>query len=367
MQLLILADDITGAADSAARCCSAGLPAAILLEPVGPLPAGVVAVTSDSRHVAPDQAAQQVRALVAQLDAAPNAIWYKKIDSTLRGNLAAEIDAMLDVLSPDGCAVIAPAFPAQGRGLQHGRLVAPGLAAHGADLVALLRSARRPVIAVGLDVARNRVELATMFAHAAGRLLVVDALTDEDLQRVEQACVALPHAIRCGSAGFAGALARRLAPALSAPIATEPIDGAALVVIGSGSSTAHRQRLQLQAANTGDQVLHLPEPAAGAQLDGPHARRLAAALAERASERIATDDPALIVLCGGDTAIAVLGRLGVAQLAIMRELLPGMPLCRGRDRTGRERIFVLKAGNHGGDDALVELLRLARASSREAI
>ncbi|MEZ4639796.1 MAG: four-carbon acid sugar kinase family protein [Caldilineaceae bacterium] len=115
----MLADDLTGAADSAARCRHAGFSAAIFLQPPQPpLPADANALTSDSRHLPAHDAAQRVRAVAAPL-ADLDARWYKKIDSTLRGNLGSELDALLDLGIGD-CAVICPAFPAQGRALIDG-------------------------------------------------------------------------------------------------------------------------------------------------------------------------------------------------------------------------------------------------------
>src|SRR5262245_26653808 len=99
MSLLILADDLTGAADCAARCRHAGMLASIALRaPSGTLPLGACAISSDSRWLAPEAAARRVRELIAELPGTSDMRWYKKIDSTLRGNIGAELDAMLDAL-----------------------------------------------------------------------------------------------------------------------------------------------------------------------------------------------------------------------------------------------------------------------------
>ena len=90
--LKILADDLTGAADTAARCRHFGMPATIFLDiPELPLPPGALAFTSDSRHLPADEAARQARNTAARLPRL-NAQWYKKIDSTLRGNIGSELD-----------------------------------------------------------------------------------------------------------------------------------------------------------------------------------------------------------------------------------------------------------------------------------
>ena len=137
MHLLILADDLTGAADCAARCRGAGLPAVIHIgSPRPALAPGVAAFTTDSRHLAPGVAGRAVAQALADLPAPSHAIWYKKIDSTLRGNLGAELEAWLATMGAP-CALICPAFPAQGRALVAGRLVLHG-APQPAELPAML-------------------------------------------------------------------------------------------------------------------------------------------------------------------------------------------------------------------------------------
>lgn len=410
LALIVLADDVTGAADTAARIHAAGLDAAILLGP-GPAGGQALALTSDSRHVDAGAAAERVRAAVASIGARPGAIWYKKIDSTLRGHIAAELDAMLDALGRR-CAVVCPAFPAQRRALVDGLLVAPDLVGPPPSLPELLAAARRPAAHIGLETVRAGVDaLAGRLAELAGagaELLAVDAQDDADLETIEASvAAALPDALRCGSAGLAGALARRLARAQGrgghAPH-PHPLShghshpaGPALLVIGSASAAAgrqiavlrQRQRVRcltlapegtpalysaapallpaLQAAEErggrGDWsavLLQLPPAAPGTPLDGPDARALAEQLAAAACDLIERQEPGLLILSGGDTAGTVLRRLGVRRLDVLDELLPGMPLAAGADSRGRIRRVVLKAGAHGEDDALVELLRRTR-------
>jgi uncharacterized protein YgbK (DUF1537 family) len=96
-------------------------------------------------------------------------------------------------------------------------------------------------------------------------------------------------------------------------------------------------------------------------MDGPAARQKAEQLAAAALPLIGAARPGLLVLSGGDTAIAVLAGLGVAQLTVLRELLPGVPLTRGVDAAGQAHLVVLKAGNHGDEAALADVLALARS------
>jgi uncharacterized protein YgbK (DUF1537 family) len=386
--LLILADDLTGAADCAARCRQAGLPAEIALSPPhAPLPPGAVAFTSDTRHLPADLAARRVGEVARSLARIEGTTWYKKIDSTLRGNLGSELDALLDTLGR-AHAVVCPAFPAQGRGLQEGLLVAASTPSASVHLPTLLaQQSRRSIAAIGLAEVRGGAQrLAERMSMQARRaaLLVVDALAEDDLRMiVEAAEQAIPRALLCGSAGLIGALAARYAAVHSLPIAPlsriEPPGGPALLVVGSGSAMAHRQIAYMRrdqgiaVVEVGedrlpapgdrlptDLLLHLPEPAPDAELDGPEARARAAMLAGAALALIVQLRPALLGLAGGDTAIGVLGRLGIERLVVLRELLPGMPLTQATDAAGRSFFVVLKAGNHGDECTLAALLRLAR-------
>src|SRR5688572_20171507 len=123
MKLIILADDLTGAADCAARCHQAGLAATIRLPGARVHESGgAICCTTDSRHLPADLAMLRVHELAAGLGEYVGSIWYKKIDSTLRGHLGQELDALIDALGRT-CALVCPAFPAQRRGLANGYLV----------------------------------------------------------------------------------------------------------------------------------------------------------------------------------------------------------------------------------------------------
>ncbi|NWG20586.1 MAG: four-carbon acid sugar kinase family protein [Chloroflexi bacterium] len=381
--LLILADDLTGAADTAARCFAAGLAATVALQPPDEAPEGVLACTSDSRHRSPERAATLVRHLAIRLRRLAPGRWYKKIDSTLRGNPGAEIDALLDTLNLPW-ALVCPSFPAQGRGLRDGFLIVdPPLAVPPYLPSLLAEQSRSAVAALSLDDVRaGTLHLAARIAGSrrTSRILVLDALTDDDLAAIcDAADLAAPDALLCGSAGLASALAQRLAAALPARRAhamINPSDGPALLVIGSGSHAAQRQIATLRrergiacfvpgepVPSTGAAtLLHLPAPPSGVRLDGAVARRCAALLATIALEQIAAEPPGLLVLSGGDTAMAVAHRLHLRRLEVVYELLPGIPLCMATNETGQAYAVVLKPGGFGDDHALIDVLDRAYAA-----
>lgn len=391
MHLFIVADDVTGAADSAARVHRAGLTATINVLPQPVLPnTTVVALSTDSRFLSPAAAAQQVTKLVQPLAALAQdeqVIWYKKIDSTLRGNIGAELAAMLAAVTPAGvtpCAIICPAFPAQGRGLVDGALVyadAPPQAPHLPTLLAAqsaLPLATVTLAEVRAGVAALQYTLTTL--HQQGvQLLVVDGVTDADLGALCAAATLLPHALLCGSAGLVGVLAATLAPpegrSKRAPF---PLRRPLLAVVGSGSPMAHRQIAALRGATTmavieidpaarsldmptlrnaavEDCTLHLPPPQPDLPLEGERARSHVQALTRLAVAALKNRQPATLLIVGGDTAVHLLTALGVTQLQVEEELLPGMPVCTGHNADGRSFTVILKAGNHGDAETLVAL------------
>ncbi|HRW05990.1 MAG TPA: four-carbon acid sugar kinase family protein [Caldilineaceae bacterium] len=435
LELIILADDVTGAADSAARCVRAGLTATIEISlramEAGATPfhqpstatqshsepmsaANVLALSTDSRFLPPALAAERVTAIARQLfqkqrqqhiaGGIPHCRWYKKIDSTLRGNMGAELAALLPLVTPAGqvpCAIIAPAFPAQQRSLVDGYLCYAQLPPRTRHLPTLLaEQCSLSVTTIGLATVRAGPPAISTALHAAQQnassLIVVDAESDEDLTNL---CIAaeetLPHALLCGSAGFVGMLAQQLANA-KAHTSRAP-DGVTipknsdkrhpmLVVVGSGSAMAHQQldvvrqqrsvvvaavdpvdpatldMTELCASDNWregtqpDVVLHLPKPSADVLLEGAVARQYVATLATAALRVLATMRPPTLLIVGGDTAVHLLQKMGIETLQVFCELLPGMPLTSGTTTTGVRYQIILKAGNHGDAETLLTLL-----------
>ena len=105
-------------------------------------------------------------------------------------------------------------------------------------------------------------------------------------------------------------------------------------------------------------VLHLPKPSDTVHLEGEQSRRYVAQLAQVAQALITQIQPATLLVVGGDTAVHLLERLGIQQLQVNRELLPGMPLTTGQSADGNTYQIILKAGNHGTPDTLATLLGL---------
>src|SRR6266404_6761607 len=113
MQAMLIADDLTGACDAGAQFAGRG-PVPVFVAPASPESEWNVAVVdTESRALAPDDAADLVRAAVKRVEGQlAGRLLFKKIDSTLRGSVAAELDALLDA-SGRRTALVCPAFPGQ--------------------------------------------------------------------------------------------------------------------------------------------------------------------------------------------------------------------------------------------------------------
>ncbi len=116
-KILIIADDYTGANDTAVKAAQLGLTAfTILGEERGRFrQADCAAVSTDSRSVSPEDAYDAVKAACLKYITEDTLVLSKRIDSTLRGNLGAEIDGMLDAVGEEYTAIIVPTFPSAGR------------------------------------------------------------------------------------------------------------------------------------------------------------------------------------------------------------------------------------------------------------
>ena len=320
---LIVADDLTGAADCAAQALRHGLSAAVALRPDAGVDADVLALDLDTRR------GGARAAYAATRDAASGGapLLYVKLDSLLRGHVGAALDGALDGAGAD-TAIVAPAFPAQGRTTVGGRQLVDGKVV--GDLLETLRAqTSREVVHGAVD---------------RPGVLVYDAEDDDDLARIAAGGPA--GAVWAGSAGLAGALFRGLEPGDGAPPAAVP-GGPALVVVGTRAAAA---QLEVLLARPG--CIGIPAgPRAGEEARAALARGEDAVLYGEASAGAdlagALEHAAGLVLTGGETARAVCDRVGVTAIELIREIEPGVPLGRAGDLG-----IVTKAGAFGDPGTL---------------
>jgi D-threonate/D-erythronate kinase len=378
--VIAIADDLTGAAESAAALAGlpvAGPPAlgeAVVLSPASEeLPDhDVVVLDTDTRSAPADEAS------AATVEAVARAFSYlggdgrgsvvKKLDSMLRGNTARELQA----ISGRWPMLLAPALPVQGRTVIDGTLTAGGRRHRLADLLpaahafpVTLRDVRGP--AGGL-VATLRSAL-----HS-GSTPIMDAETDADLDAVAAAVAELPRVVLAGSGGLASAIGRRrLADRLwtppARPVAADGSLRRIVTVVGTAEPGARLQLKGLEDAGVAVRLLRADAllddawtvgegPAEGHlayAIDGPVRdgdgipQRLSASLATRV---LASHPDADFVVTGGQTAKALLTALGESVLFPAAVVHPGAII--NFDRAGR--IVATRPGSFGSADSLAQML-----------
>jgi uncharacterized protein YgbK (DUF1537 family) len=394
---LILADDLTGANDSGAAFARRGLETIVALSP-GPLPpAEVWVLSSASRALPPEQAAQVVRVLLRaalrSLPAEPAPRLYKKIDSALRGNPAEELLAVLQVAGAER-ALLAPAFPAQGRTVRGGRVTWQGLPLRQTefrdqirtdDLYELFHSleATVPLRSLALETIRRGAEACAAELARGPGLWIADAESDADLDILAAAAHAVSIPVLCGSAGLANALARAAAEGPLSAAVPGPAGGEtrpALLVAGSRSRVTASQieaALQAGARMLPDDYLHSGAPSDLEALiedalqsgeapwiltlqdvddDPAHPDRLLERLGAAAAEMARRAKPAGLVLTGGDTAAAVCNALHARLMRLHGEIEPGIAWGRLLDGDVPGLAVVTKAGSFGERESLARVL-----------
>ncbi len=367
MQALCLADDTTGALEVGAKFAAAGMRCLVWLEPEGVWPhdppAGVLDLAT--RHLPPPQAGQRVLFAAAQARQAGASHLYLKTDSTLRGPIAAEFQALLQTW-PDRPLVYVPAYPAMGRTVRQGVLYVDG---RPVAETAFARDPREPVCessilrllardsSAPLVPAPSAAELETLLARQpAGHILVCDAQDDADLDAIATVLAGQrPPPLVAGTGGFAGYWFPRL------PL---PRDAARVCLVArrwlviNGSLHPRSREQAAQAALP--RVAHGAEWPTGADwalIETPaeragHPAQAAHELAVMAARLVRENSVEGLVIFGGDTARAVLEALAVHVLEAAGELIPGIPVSRA---LSGGLVVVTKAGGFGPPDVLLRI------------
>ena len=397
---LIIADDLSGAADCAVGFVAAGFDSVVLLDPgheEAMSAVAVVAVDTDSRRDAVPAAAAKARAALGAQATGRRVI--KKIDSTLRGGWAAEVAAIQPVL---GLALVAPAFPDMGRTVRGGTVLVHGVPLAETATWRLEHAEREARPAHMLEAAGLRCEtvsqallngtpdaLRLAIAQARGQgcqALVFDTEQAFQLRALADATRDLPDVFWVASAGLAREIARCASPEPSTVPNTGVADGSpvpgrgVLTIVGSLSPITQRQIACLAAQPRSP--VHTIAPARLRDLPAPGAARPSWAMAIHADVArgldpvacIGTDadldpsegpllarrlaqhlapamrDAAGLVLTGGETARAMLQQLGIARLDVLGESEPGVAI--SSSTMPHPRYIATKAGAFGDAGSL---------------
>lgn len=412
-RLAIIADNLVGANDAGVQFRKFGFTTQVVLDQSNLVnqweSADIIAISTNSRSIPAEAAYRSVYQAGELLRTLGFQRFYKKIDSTLRGNIAEEVQAMMDSLSLP-LAVIAPSYPAHGRVVENGYLQ---LVKEWGDssvpvpicyIPSVVKTAPgMPVAVIGLhDVRQGEEKLAQKMAglHTAGiRLIAADAVTDADLRVIAVAVNKLPvPCLAVGSAGLAGNL----------PIAWKAVDRehlglreGSMIIAGTLNQVTAEQITEVL-GNPGTELIAIAADVIyEGRVEEEFARVMAAIAAALAGGRIpvvvtdtllknrnAMDALSLsvqvhkhgpvvtallgriaretagkhglrnLVITGGGTAASICQLLEVAIIDLERELLPGVPVGKAIGGSCSGLYLITKAGGFGRRDSLQKVLEL---------
>ncbi len=410
VRLLIIADDFTGALDTGAQFAKAGVDACVCIDAERPLPPPsdakpVLIIDAETRHLPPAEAAKTVRRIVAPAVRDGFTVFYKKTDSGLRGNIGAELEALIGAAGEDPLCFI-PAFPKAGRttrgGVQYVDGVPVAETAFGMDPFEPVRHSFIPdIIAAQTDTPVRVVADQRMPPVSPGdrvEILVFDAETDGDLRRIAQSIRAGGIRLLAGCAGFAEMLPdllalprsprKRFSPApgmivISGSVnpitvaqirhargqgfACMTLNGAQKLTPGYAASPACDQfldeaarlyreggRLILSAVDSdlpaGTYLPAQPDDADDLRL---HVARNIGAIAAKLQRRV---PDAVYVYIGGDTLLAAMRQAGLEAITPIDEIAPGVVLAEAHAPSG-PLLIITKSGGFGAEDILPAIHR----------
>lgn len=404
MNLLIMADDLSGAADSAIGFARSGFETVLTLDTESSLTyrdeAQVIVLDVDSRRLSPADAAVRNQRCWRSLSS-DEASLYKKIDSTLRGNWAAEVAAMQ---VQAGMVILAPAFPATGRTTRQGRQYLYDIPLEHTDmwqregvkgiasLPHILAAEGLCVELITLDVVRDRAALERgLFDCASARVpaVVCDAETEFDLQCVAEASAALPdRKFWVGSGGLARKLTNviNVSPPMKGVGPSLRCHSPVVIVVGSRSERSQQQARCARAEDGVTEVVVSPvlltQKTANADWEACQSRIARALdkgdlLLRIETDRIINSNHILtkalamllrpyaeafeaLIATGGETARAIMDVMNIRALRLSTEIEPGVVVS---EALGERRLTVItKAGSFGSENALVAAYRYLKNS-----
>lgn len=421
LKVAIIADDLTGANDSSVQFASRGMSVAVAVPSVDfekIASCEILVVDTESRDIDSQAANAAVLAASESLyKLNPELLFYKKVDSTLRGNIGAELDGFFKACHRK-IIIFAPAFIEGGRTTFHGEQYLHGQRLEETELAKIPKSpvncsyipeiiakqSQLKTAVLKLDQLRQGKEVVATalqdFMTQGIEVVISDAMNVSDLDLLAEVSLEMHDLAYAGSAGLAKAIAKFLPQKNRVKI--QPKAKKVLVLAGSISEVTRGQtKTLMQKRKTAfikaDQVLSIQDPAKAAMLTAQQVKNaldsleqdivlVSGALEEddvktsvragaevglsyfQTGERMAMFMAELMAHCaslfdgfvitGGDTAIHACQASGANLLKIITEVQAGIPLTCIAQGPHQGKFLVTKAGAFGNADAFVEAVDL---------
>lgn len=257
---LMIADDLTGANGSGVLIKKLGLDVMTVMNPEKISSEQLkrydtVVCPTDSRGVEPGIAYDRVKHVMNTLGSDEIRLYSKRIDSTFRGNIGREIDAMLDCLPSETVAVVVPVFPSAGRVCCGGYLLVGGVMLQDTDAgkdpkapvstsnveELLAKQTKRGVRPIKMEIVRKgEAAISETIREGAAdgvKMFIVDGINDNDILTIAQGCIqsGIPF-ITADPGPFTAAVLQKVA----VPAAT-PKNNKILMIVGSVTNITRTQ------------------------------------------------------------------------------------------------------------------------------
>lgn len=396
---LIVADDFTGANDTGVQLKRRGVPTSVVFSSEFIASEGSFVLDTESRALGPEEAAAAVRAGLKGVDLTAFGRVMKKVDSTLRGSVAAEIKAV-DELYGSELVVFAPALPDLGRTTVGGVHLLKGIPITRTELA---KDPKTPVTEDNITklleavydepvthISEDQVS-AGEIDFSAGRVFTCDSATNADLRSVIQAAVATgKRTLWVGTAAMADHLLGvevDVPPALAVVASVSAVsreqvnfaagEGIPLVSVPIPELLTGEQKMETYVAQTvallkegKDAILASSASCNRAELDRSVAvgeklnmtREQVSGYTQmvmgRMTKAILEQTPISgMFLTGGDTALGFFMEARSLGSSIVTEIAVGIPMMRLSGGPFAGLKVVTKAGAFGKEDAITFALR----------
>lgn len=376
--IIVIADDISGAAEIAGAAWRFGLTAQVQrrFSPVEGV--DVVVVSTSTRDTTEDVARITLGALARELSDA-DVLWcYKKVDSVLRGHVCAELEVLMSTLQKPRV-ILAPANPSKGRTIVGGRYYIDNRSLHETDFANDPQyPAKSSLVTDLLDASGDCPVLVLRRSTFQGRemgIIVAEAQSREDL--AEWAAEVDENVLAAGGSDFFTAVLEARTASRRVRVAFEVVPAAGPKLFVCGSPSDNSRLAVKRAQRLGIAVCPMPEALFGhvaspEWVAEPWMKDVLHALSRESRAIVAIPQPVLqdrslahelsthlaglvesvisrvaigeLILEGGATAQAVLDRLGWQALEVVGEYGPGIVQLCASDR--RETLVTMKPGSY---------------------
>lgn len=389
IKVAIIADDLTGAMDAAAPFARRKLNVHVVinsenLDTDRISGADILSINTNSRHLTAEKSSAVIDRVVSQVSQLnPDVLLFKKIDSTLRGNVVEESLAAYRAAQMPST-IFCPALPAQGRSFENGQVYIDGVllkeTAIGKDERAAADVRAVDVLFSQTSIHENVFSLSRedYSELVTGAFHIVGAKTESDLNEIVTRGLALDKkTMFIGAAGLTEALAQNLFGNALESQCPEILQKQAVFAVGSRTPEVARQLKQLlsdhpearyvpvidaqpvnslvpghSSDNTKALVLHATQSSQSQALDPD---KVATAMAFSCEQALIKNNVDLLVATGGDTAMAILDRYSISVIRVEGEVLPGIVYSRV-ETPEISCWLVTKAGGFGPPSLFTDLL-----------